>query len=108
MSEAKKYLQGFSAYEIIKHAYPETIEKLILDLQHQVNDYQQWKDNHSKEGHRLSSKEMYELNADIAERTIYIKSLLEFHADYNWTGNEIRDLCKYYNIKTFWDNLPAK
>lgn len=109
MSETKeKYLKGLTAIEILKHIYPNTLEQVIFDLQKQVNECMSWKEQERPSEERLSSKEIYELDLEISEKTTYVKSLLEFYAAYNWPSKEIQKLCQYYGVKTFHDNLTAQ
>ncbi len=104
MSDIKTtYLQGFTAIEILMNVYPDTLAQAVLDLQKQINDCRRWKDKPEVPGNKLSDKEVYELDKEISEKTIYVKSLLEFYAAYNHPRPEIHNLCKFYAIKTFRD-----
>lgn len=108
MAEEKKYLEGFSAIQIIKHIYPGTIELMVVDLQMQIDDSNTYKDNGFNHEVKISDHELHEIDADIAEKTSYVKSLLTLYADYNWPSKKMQDLCRYYGIKTFNDNLRSQ
>ena len=103
IKNVKDYLKGFTAFEILTHAYPGTIESLIKDFQTQINDTSIWKEDAHKHGVNLSANEIYELNKDITKKTLYIKALLEFYASYNHPSDEMHNLCHCYGIKTFRD-----
>jgi len=107
MAEEKKYLEGFSAIQIIKHIYPGTIELMVVDLQMQIDSCNTYKDNGFNHGVKISDHELHEIDADISEKTVYVKSLLTLYADYNWPSKKMQDLCRYYGIKTFNDNERA-
>lgn len=103
-----KYLNGLTAIEVLKNAYPGTLSQLIIDIQNQINDYRRYIDNSSEPGYKISDKELFDMNEEIDKKTNYVKALLEFHAAYNYPSKEIDSLCKFYGIKNFNDNLTVK
>lgn len=105
MSEIdSKYLKGFTAIEIIKNSYPDTLSRLIIDIQNQINDSRRFIESSSEPGYKISEKELFDINEEIEKKTNYVKALLEFYAAYNYPSKEIDCLCKIYGIKNFKDN----
>jgi hypothetical protein len=81
---------------------------LINDFQKQINDLNSFKESVFNQEDRLTEKEIFNLDLNISEKTKYIKSLLEYYASYNWPRKEMQDLCTFYGIKTFEDNLRSQ
>lgn len=92
MDNKKSPLDGFSADDILKSVYPNTILLVAKDMDKQVDDYQRYLDGLS------DPKEREEVTGKIVELTGKTVAILTYYVAYFAVGPEEREMCIKYKV----------